>query len=459
MGRDAGALVRSMLALRGEQKTGVFQVDAGGVRTLVYFMDGAVVYAEDLPPGETLGRLLVRERLLTPEQYTRVLQQMTEAEPEREQLRFGAVAVECGYLTDEQLDQALVDQIKWRIIRAFQREDHEWSLREGRGAVDGVPLFYLPLEPLVLQAALALSREASADLIPAASRLRFPVHVADPSAIAVAFELKPGESAFVESIDGCKSVSDLISTSVSQPVRMHQSAILAALLWTRSVEADRPIGSADGSRSRCPGPRAAALANDARGGDPRHARSRPAQPEPKRTTRRGHARWSRTRRACRRSWRFRRARVTCAPDAGARPWRNSAPRACSIRARPSFELYTRWFEAGAGQKDIEPAPRLAIKRAAMASNRNDPNLAFPLYVLGRVSLLEGNKTDGARWLERALVLEPGMRDAERELRAMKRKGGKPGAEDGASETGDEASTKGGEGLLGRVAGWLGRDKT
>src|SRR4051812_28212504 len=121
------ALVRSLLALRKERRSGVLTVESEGIKTFVYLDQGMPVFAEEGTHGETLGRLLVRQGKLTQAQYVDVIGKMTDALFINEQLRFGEVAVELGYLTEGQVSKALADQIRWKIVRVFQRPSTTWS--------------------------------------------------------------------------------------------------------------------------------------------------------------------------------------------------------------------------------------------------------------------------------------------------------------------------------------------
>ena len=100
-------LIVSMLALHRERRTGVVTIQSDEVRTFVYLRDGVVVFAEEGTQGESLGRLLVRQHILSQEHYVEIIGKMTDAFVLNEQLRFGEVAVELGYLTEPQVEKAL----------------------------------------------------------------------------------------------------------------------------------------------------------------------------------------------------------------------------------------------------------------------------------------------------------------------------------------------------------------
>jgi hypothetical protein len=66
-----------------------------GTKTLVYLLDGVPIFAEEGSLGETLGRLLIRQRVITQEQYVQIIGKMTEALVLNEQLRFDHTNPDC----------------------------------------------------------------------------------------------------------------------------------------------------------------------------------------------------------------------------------------------------------------------------------------------------------------------------------------------------------------------------
>jgi len=97
-------LIRDLLILEGRAATGQLEVASEGVHTLLYFVEGQLVYAEGGTLSDTLGRVLTREGTLTRDQYVEVLKQMTDALVEHEEMRFGEVAIGLGDAGD-QFDQ------------------------------------------------------------------------------------------------------------------------------------------------------------------------------------------------------------------------------------------------------------------------------------------------------------------------------------------------------------------
>ena len=71
------SLIKAVLELVAERRTGVLEVRADGVRTQITFDAGKPVFAEDEAPGESFGRLLMRQGVITNDQFVRVIDVMT----------------------------------------------------------------------------------------------------------------------------------------------------------------------------------------------------------------------------------------------------------------------------------------------------------------------------------------------------------------------------------------------
>lgn len=435
MSRDAGALIRSLLVLRKERRTGVLEVTAEAVRTSIFLMHGSMIYAEEEPNLETLGRLLVRQGRITSAQYATTLENMADTLDDDEPLRFGAAAIALGFIDGEALNDALVEQARWRLVRAFQRTDHEWRLDDRFERVEGAPLYDLPVEPAVL---LAMRSSPDEDLRsgPAPAHLAgraasFPILCGDAGAIASAFALGPSERAYVAEIDGTKSIAECLRMGSAL---VDRTAILSALLLTRSIKLlDRPSGRDEepppSSRApEIPVATAPAPANTA-------PKSSSAQQPNRGDTKVAHAARVNAELAFQKALALLRAGRLQEALADFR-------RAHRLDPTPEIELHVQWCEIEATQRPLVDAHREALQKLALAVSRSKPESALAAYVIGRVAALEGRDGDSKRWIERAYRLDPKLRDAARERALLA----------GDVDEQKDASSK--RGLL----GWLRREK-
>ena len=149
---SALSLIKAVLGLVADRRTGVLVVRSDGLRTQIYFDYGKPLFAEDEAPGETFGRLLVRQGVLTNDQFVRVIDEMTRAARGNSQLRFGEVAVGLGVLTPEQVERGLAEQVCGIITRSLQRGDSQWVFEPSATAAKPPRSFSLEINPVVLAA-------------------------------------------------------------------------------------------------------------------------------------------------------------------------------------------------------------------------------------------------------------------------------------------------------------------
>src|SRR3954464_1701267 len=72
-------LLKMLLELQETRKAGALDVTGPGARVRLFVEDGKVVFADEGTLGETLGRILVREQVLTQEQYSAAIEWMSDA--------------------------------------------------------------------------------------------------------------------------------------------------------------------------------------------------------------------------------------------------------------------------------------------------------------------------------------------------------------------------------------------
>jgi tetratricopeptide (TPR) repeat protein len=149
---SALSLIKAVLELVADRRTGVLDVRSDGVRTQIHFDDGRPVFAEDQAPGESFGRLLMRQGVITNDQFVRVIDEMTRAAAGNNQLRFGEVAVGLSVLTEDQVEPGLAEQVCAIITRSLQRGESQWSFEASPAAAPPPRAFALEVNAAVLEA-------------------------------------------------------------------------------------------------------------------------------------------------------------------------------------------------------------------------------------------------------------------------------------------------------------------
>ena len=447
-------LIVSMLALCRERRTGVVTIQSDAVRTFVYLRDGVVVFAEEGTHGESLGRLLVRQQILTPARYVEIIGKMTDAFVLNEQLRFGEVAVELGYLTEPQVEKALRDQIRWKIVRAFQRPGATWVFEDSEARVLDAGHFPTPLESLVFEVARWVDDDEKREL--GLARLMDKRLGVVPEAVArleASFGFSASELAFAALVDGTRTVRQLLVMDNPEAVDTHAllTAMIVCRVATAIVEAPvpvvarpptpappvvpRPIAAAPQ-----PAPVAAQPAPVAAKPAPQPAAvaAQPAKPgvrlpvtrtsrilealsaqrvkvEPMRTPRSDHEAKLLAERVFQKGLEHMKAgRFQAASDDLHE----------AVQLSPSsfeYRLYEKWCALRCRGEPPHGVDLAELRRLSTSALSSDPNFAFAYCVAGEIALGEGLDKQAFRMLKRAEKLDPALLEVQRLLRVLARR--------------------------------------
>lgn len=211
---NALSLIKAVLELIADRRSGVLDVRADGLRTQIYFDDGKPLFAEDEAPGETFGRLLMRKGVIGNDQFVRVIDEMTRAAAGNNQLRFGEVAVSAGVLTPEQVERGLAEQICGIITRSLQRGESQWAFEAAPAAAKPPRSFSLAINAAVL----AALRQSS-----------------DRSAVADVVAARPDELVIVAAPAGRPSAADARDEAGGAAVETHAARIAAEQAFQKGL--------------------------------------------------------------------------------------------------------------------------------------------------------------------------------------------------------------------------------
>ncbi|NOY93500.1 MAG: hypothetical protein GXP55_20135 [Deltaproteobacteria bacterium] len=128
---DGGAeLVRTLVRLRREARSGSLTVDAGGVRTWVHLERGVPVFAEGGARRDDLGSVLRDEGLIDDLAFRAIVQRVTEGFVDNEAARFGEIAVSLGYVSEAQVNAALSAQLERKLLECMSHRAVESEFRD-----------------------------------------------------------------------------------------------------------------------------------------------------------------------------------------------------------------------------------------------------------------------------------------------------------------------------------------
>jgi hypothetical protein len=458
-------LLKTLLELARATRTGVLDAVASGVRVRLFIEEGVVVNADSGGVGETLGRILVREKVITQEQYTAALEWTADLRSRGKHARIGEVFVELGMLTPEQLNAALSAQVRQKVVRALGWTATAFTFVECHGPLEIDGRYPTPLEPLVL-AALRLAEPDAVDKLFEQARDRWVALRGDPVpgggstgletiARLNALRLKPAEETFVRSLDGTRTVAELLDTTDA----VDPAVLLAALLLTDCLDLHgAPQGAPASSRAPAPRPSApklvpprptartsGTLVSSQSSTPPRPKRSsvHPPPPEQKAEVKKVASRL-RSAHAARRAL----APASSPAEAPETPPMPATPfgpmarllaekafqagrrlvranqltaaatelaRAASLYPAAEYDLWAAWAEmrcAPEGEGELVEKLRSAAERALDV----DPELGFAWFALSWITRRNGDEVRADELLERARALDADAIDDARDIR-------------------------------------------
>lgn len=439
--------ISALVALCREQKKGVMDVRAEGVHAFLYISGGSPVYAEEDAVGETLGRMLVRKRMLTETQCDLVATQLKKSRVGNQQMRFGQVAVDLGFLTLDALEDALASQVKDKVVRCMQWEHPDWKFHASPGRLQGVGHYPVPLGLALLEAARSFE-PARCEGILRLTEPFYPALNAVTTDIVARFGLTEPELQFLSIIDGKRTTLELLSGHAHDDV--DKTSILTALVLYGDVALRPPLSlSGQGSRSMRPqeseGTRERLDVPRTSLKPPRPSLRPVSSVRPPHPQERNRAQHMLERVAKDREQPSLPEPLSSSGDGDQRlvaeqHFKNgkSMLRANLLhRALPEFRraqelfphsteyrVYREWCEFRQLRDDDALAERArALKETALVAVRQNPGLAFGHYVLGHVALLTDDDAEANRRFRRALAIDPDTLDAEKHVRILAKKSG------------------------------------
>ena len=202
------ALTEVLQSLREARRTGVLHVAQGDATKRVYLEEGAIVFASSDLEMERLGELLIREGKLKRSDLDLACKVR-----ETSQLRLGRTLVEMGYLTSEELERRVRQQIVSIILSVLPWEPGKFrtELKDEALAPDLVRRDLSTENILLAGVRLTSNPEVARRGI---TNLDGALYFAcEPSAIGEQIQLTPEEGFVLSRVDGYASSSEIAQMS------------------------------------------------------------------------------------------------------------------------------------------------------------------------------------------------------------------------------------------------------
>jgi hypothetical protein len=145
-GRLEGLSVPDLLwNLCRNRSTGVLHVTARGITKKVYINEGRIVFALSGDPDDRLGDMLLREGLITLDQFEEAFTKLSSGK------RLGTLLVDAGHLSPENLVRGVLSQVKGIVLGLFPLEEGEYAFAEGPLPTDEVITLGMRTAEILLQ--------------------------------------------------------------------------------------------------------------------------------------------------------------------------------------------------------------------------------------------------------------------------------------------------------------------
>jgi hypothetical protein len=169
----------------------------------VFFFDGDVIFATSSNRGESLGEYLLSKGRISQAQYEVSLQEMMQSKG----VRHGAVLVQLGFLTQEELGVAVRDQVQHILWSLFNSTTGKVAFRVGRFREEEVYKINIPTPRAILS---GCKRISESKLVTARlggrksvfARREWPPHLEG-------FQLEPNEHKLLDLVDRRRTLFEL----------------------------------------------------------------------------------------------------------------------------------------------------------------------------------------------------------------------------------------------------------
>lgn len=202
-----------LLTVHKYRAPGVIECRRGDVQTSVYLDQGNIIFAGSNQTADSLGDRLLATGKITRDQYDESVLRLTAAGNTKRQ---GTILVEMGVLQPKELFLNVRDQVQAIVWSIFDWDAGEVTFTPGRDKQTEFIKLAIPIREAVLQ---GIRKMAEAKALVARVGSKATVLERVPGADDSDVKLEPEESAFLETVDGKRTLFDLVSAGPLPPAQ------------------------------------------------------------------------------------------------------------------------------------------------------------------------------------------------------------------------------------------------
>jgi len=209
------------------KKSGTLTLTNGSSEAIVYFDDGAVIFAGSNQETLRLSAVLMRKKHISATQRDAIDNLM-----KAEGGRFGQLAVQQGLLTEEQLRDFLKVQVSEIIYDCFVWPGGEFAFIDGTTVPPYAVTISVDLSNLIMEGARRIAEWEECERLLPDSSVVFRV-VSNPDAEKITLTLDEWRILFL--INGRRSLGDLVDDSTDAPLQVYR--VVYGLFGNKLIEA------------------------------------------------------------------------------------------------------------------------------------------------------------------------------------------------------------------------------
>ena len=231
------------------KESGALMLRHERTKKMIYFKDGTPIFVKSNLLSECLGRILVREKMISEQECETSLAKLEEAKAKGEARQQGTVLIEMGCISPHNLVYGLQLQLEAKLFEIFGWRDGEFQFN---------PKIEIPAQEIHLEMSLStmiyegvrrkFRTQQIKDLLTPFDDAVLMVHD-DPLYRFRDIALEADERALVAKIDGRRTLNELVAMNLVDEKRARQ--LIYALL---SAEMIQPKVGGQGARKKPPRP-------------------------------------------------------------------------------------------------------------------------------------------------------------------------------------------------------------
>ena len=190
-----------------DRRSGILHLEKDGITKRIYFKKGSMIFANSDVNEDRIGEFLIRQGAIERSSF-----EMAAKIAKETRKRFGKTIVEMGYMTPEDMQARVTEQIQAIIYSLFLWRSGQWKLEPHEDPVDEDIMLNLSTADVILEGTRRMDDidAMRRDVGNSNGMLR---HSENPLLLYQKISLTPSEGFVLSRVDGVSTVSDIAAIS------------------------------------------------------------------------------------------------------------------------------------------------------------------------------------------------------------------------------------------------------